>query len=144
MVESKYAARESAFPGGSKGKPRLAAATRKKRTFAAVDTGAFLALGQGYDPSLALFLELTRLSGLRWVKRQDGWATFTPDTLRTLGLEHRTTRRNAVRRGRDDMGWLETRSGGGGHKLEYRLNPSWTQPKAEVINLAAQRKAKGQ
>jgi hypothetical protein len=90
---------------------------------------------------MILHLEMMRLSGTRWAKRRGGWISLNEETLTAIDLTDKSTRYRAVRR-LLTLGWLELR-GAAGRKPEYRLNPDWAESKAEVIDLAAARKAKG-
>jgi hypothetical protein len=61
-------------------------------------------------------------------------------TVVELGLGDRQLRHRAVQR-LVAIGYIETRREGQG-RLQYRLVPGWWKPKAEVVELAARRKAK--
>ena len=130
MPDSRYAASLNKQPR----KPRLAATTRKRRGFLMIEGSEIPAWGRCYGSHVALHLEMIRLSGLQWVRRRDGWVALTAATLQTIGLGNRYTRHSAVRRA-VELGWLETRSGGVGHKLEYRLRSEWAKPSAEIIKM---------
>jgi hypothetical protein len=89
-----------------------------------------------------LHLEMLRLSGLRWVKRRDGWVSLNQETLEAIELVDKDIRYRAVKRLRA-WGWLEVRGAiTSGRKLEYRLNSNWTKPEAEVVDFAAVKRAK--
>jgi hypothetical protein len=94
-----------------------------------------------FDPTVALLMEIQRLSGLRRIKARDGWISLTQELLERTGLIIRGRRHRALKR-LMDTGSLELRRlNTYGNKVEYRLNPNWAKPKAEVVDLAAVRKA---
>ena len=103
----------------------------RKLGYARVDQEEIVKLGQTYGTSLALHLEMIRLSGMHWVKRRDGWIVFDQDMRITLGLSKRQTCSDAVKR-LSGLDFLEAR-GTPGSRLECRLNPNWAKPKAEVV-----------
>jgi hypothetical protein len=119
--------------------PRAArSATAKKRTFAIVDAADFPAWGELHGADTALHLELIRLSGLRWVRRREGWVSLPAATLDALGLKDRRIRGKAVQRGIRG-GWLEARRvAGSGSHYEYRLR----RPSAELVDLASLRNSR--
>jgi hypothetical protein len=104
--------------------------------WARIDAALFADCGRWWAPSLALFLELRRLTGTRTVQRHDGWMVLSVETLRRLGLGDRWVRQRAARQG-VKMGWLEVRrSDGISSKYAYRLRPG---ADASVVDLAAAR-----
>jgi hypothetical protein len=124
MVEprSRYAAPEKVS--------RLPSGSRKKRPYTVVSAEGLVALRKHLPPAAILHLEMLRLSGLRWVKRRDGWVSLNQETLTAVDLADKHVRFRAVRQLRT-WGWLEVRGTGvQGRRLEYRLNPDWAKPKA--------------
>ena len=125
-----------------------------KSGFARIDQEGIAALGRAYDASLALHLEMVRLSGMQWVQRREGWLSLDRDIRAALRLTARSTCSAAVKR-LVDRNFIEVR-GTPGSRLEYRLNPHWAKSKAKevnpsakphkmlakVVDLAARRKAK--
>jgi hypothetical protein len=91
------------------------------------------------DPAIALLLDLKRQAGLRSTKKRDGWTPFDQERFAAIGLADRRTRHWFVKR-LLARAWIEVRSRHG-RRLEYRLNPNWAKAKAEVVDLAAVRKA---
>jgi hypothetical protein len=137
---SRYAARELS----PEERDRIAAQSRqdagpRRRAFLRLYTDELQVLSAILDPAAALQLEIMRLSGLRRVQRQYGWMVLDRETITRAGLADRQVRYRAAKR-LVKLGWLETRGSREGHKLEYRLNPGWAKPKAEMIDLAAHRK----
>jgi hypothetical protein len=120
----------------SPGKPSLR--KRHKQPFAAVDIDEIACFGCFYDPVVALHLEAMRTAGLRSTLRQDGWGQVERKRLTVMGIANRDAHYRAARR-LQALGVIEIRSRPG-CKLEYRLNPNWAKPKAEVVDLAAMRK----
>jgi hypothetical protein len=110
--------------------------------FARVDIEAIAAIGRLLSPESALILELQRLSGQRRYKGCDGWVSLTQELLERVGLLNKDRRYKAMRRVQA-AGIMEVRRlNTYGNKLEYRLNPDWVKPKAEVVDLTAVRKAR--
>jgi hypothetical protein len=117
--------------------PRLAAETRQNRRFVLIEAEDIPIWGMRFGALVALNLEMVRLSGLRWVRKRDGWLSLPTATLEILGLAGSGFRSRTISRA-VRQGWLEARQlAGPGNKLEYRLKPK----SAEVINLASVRKA---
>ena len=111
-----------------------------RRSFAKVYQHEFLIITRLPVPAGALLLELIRQSGLETVRKRDGWVLLSDDNLEAIGLTDKDACYRAARRLVAD-GLIETKAVPG-HKLQYRLNPNWSKPKAEVIDLAARRKVK--
>jgi hypothetical protein len=114
-----------------------------RRSYAMVyqhEFATLAALGQISGSMVALLLELIRQSGLKTVMKRDSWVLFSDSNLEIIGLVDRHARHHATRR-LVTLGWIETKAIPG-HKLQYRLNPDWAKPKAEVVDLASRRKAK--
>jgi hypothetical protein len=112
---------------------------RHKQPFAAVGIDEIACFGRFYDPAVALHLELLRTAGLRLTLRQDGWGQIERKRLTAIGIANKDVHYRAARR-LQALGVVEVRSCPG-CKLEYRLNPHWAKPKAEVVDLASRRKA---
>jgi hypothetical protein len=91
-------------------------------------------------PAVVLLLELIRQSGLETVRKRDGWVSFSNGSLEIVGLADKYVRHRAARR-LVAAGYIET-SVIGRHKSQYRLNPNWAKPKAEVVDLDVRRKAR--
>jgi hypothetical protein len=92
------------------------------------------------QPPVALYLELKRQAGLRSTKARDGWPVLDQKRFEAIGLGDKHIRYRVGR-------WLLARNmievrSRPGCRLEYRLNPNWAKPKAEVVNLAAVRKVR--
>jgi hypothetical protein len=103
-----------------------------------VGIDAIPAFGRIFSPAVALLLELLRVAGLRSTKKRDGWTPFDLERFEAIGLTDKRVRYRAVRRLlAHDV--IEVRQLYG-LRFEYRLNPNWAKPKAEVVDLAAQRK----
>ena len=111
-----------------------------RRSYARVYQHEFAALGRMFDPAVVLLLELIRQSGLETVRKRDGWVLFSDDNLEIVDLADKQVRYRAARR-LVAAGYIETRVVGR-HKSQYRLNPNWAKPKAEVVDLTARRKAR--
>jgi hypothetical protein len=106
-----------------------------------VDLEMIEAIGRLLDPAASLLLELLRLSGLRRIQHRDGWIPVTQALAERVGIADRDRRCRIVKRLRA-AGILEVRQlNTCGNKVEYRLNPNWAKREAEVIDLAAVRKA---
>jgi hypothetical protein len=105
-------------------RPRIAASTRRHRAFFTIEADDIPAWGRCCGVYVALHMEVMLLSGLRWVKKRDGWVSIPAERLEELGLGNRRTRRNAVKRA-IRHGWIETRQMTKGHKLEFRLRHEW-------------------
>jgi hypothetical protein len=118
---------------------RMPAGLTKRATFARIGVEEAIAFGRVANPATVLLLGVIRLSGTRWVIRRKGWITFDRDACQQLGLVDGDIFYRAARRLKA-LDILESR-GKPGARLEYRLNPNWAKPKAEVIDLAAARKA---
>ena len=112
---------------------------RRSRSFALVNGEEIACWGRSHGPAVALHLELVRMHRLLSVRRQDGWSTIIGKRLEAIGLVGKDVHYRAVKR-LLARGVIEVRSLYG-RKLEYRLNPDWAKPKAEMVNLAAVRKA---
>jgi hypothetical protein len=130
---SKYASRKSP----AEVRVILRTAAQAKLPFVKVDIEAIAAIARLFDPTLALVLEIQRLAGLRRVQRHDGWLALTQELLERVALTDGDRRYRAVRR-LVRLGVLEIRRlNTYGNKVEYRVNPNWTKPKAEVIDPGA-------
>jgi hypothetical protein len=115
-----------------------------RRPYAKVYQHEFAALsaaGRISGPAVVLLLELIRQSGLETIKKRDGWVLFSDNNLEIVGLTDKYVRHRAACR-LASIGWIEIKAISQ-HKLQYRLNPDWAKPKAEVINLAAAKQARG-
>jgi hypothetical protein len=98
--------------------------------------------GQWFGSSVALYLELKRLSALHSVKRRDGWTVFSDALFERVGLSNHNTRHTVARRA-VRQGWLEVRrSQGARSQYAYRLRPAGTQ--AGVVDMAAIRNRRKQ
>ena len=144
---SKYVSRPlpkdtSDLPRGSPAKSHRSRPPAPKPSFARLEPEGIVKLGSICGTFLALHLDMIRLSGMRWVRRREGWVIFDRAMRVSLGLPSRQAYSKAVKRLRD-LGWIETRSEPGS-RLECRLNPNWAKPKAKVINLAAAKQARGE
>jgi hypothetical protein len=101
----------------------------RRQGFARVSSDEIAILGVAFGPSVALLLEMIRLSGTRWVKRRGGWLSFDREARTTLGLTERSTCSKAVKR-LCALGFMEVR-GTPGSRLEYRLNPNWAETQSQ-------------
>ena len=110
------------------------------RSYARVYRHEFAALSRMSGPAVVLLLELIRQSGLETVRKRDGWVSFSNGSLEIVGLADKYVRHRAARR-LVAAGYIET-SVIGRHKSQYRLNPNWAKPKAEVVDLDVRRKAR--
>ena len=115
---------------------------RERSSFAKVDPQMIAAIGRLFSPAVALILDLQRLSGLSRIRRRDGWMQLTQEILSRVGVSDKN-RRYRTLQGLTAEGVLEVRRlNTYGNKLEYRLNPHWAKPKAEVVDPAAARSAR--
>jgi hypothetical protein len=125
--------------GGSVSEGETAAGDTQ--SFAKVNFDEIVAIA-GLDPAVALLLEIKRLSGLRRFKRRDGWMPLTQELLERTNCANRFRRYRALKRlmatGVMEIRRLNTF----GNKAEFRINPDWAKPKAEVVDLATARKAR--
>ena len=112
-----------------------------KRSYAKVYQHEFVALIQLPGSATVLLLELIRQSGLQTVSKRGGWVLFSDDNLEAIGLIDRKLRHRASHRLASE-GFIEIRTNIGRHKAQYRLNPNWAKPKAEIVDLATRRKAR--
>jgi hypothetical protein len=96
--------------------------------------------GRLYDPSAALLLAVVQWSGTRWVRQREGWLVFDRATRLALGLADRLSHCRAAKK-LVSAGMIEIRNTPGS-RLEYRLNPDWAKPTAEVVDLAAAQNAR--
>jgi hypothetical protein len=112
-----------------------------KRSYAKVYQHEFVALIQLPGSATVLLLELIRQSGLQTVSKRGGWVLFSDDNLQAIGLIDRKLRHRASHRLASE-GFIEIRTNIGRHKAQYRLNPNWAKPKAEIVDLATRRKAR--
>jgi hypothetical protein len=79
---------------------------------------------------------------MRRVQRREGWIRFTQDLVERTGIADKKRRYRVLCRLRA-MGVFEVRRlNASGNKVEYRLDPNWAKPRAEVIELAAVRTAR--
>jgi hypothetical protein len=107
-----------------------------------MDLEAIVAIGRLFDSASALVMEMQRLSGQRRYKKRDGWMVLTHEILERVGLLNKQRRYRVLQRTRAADVVESRRLNAYGNKVEYRLNPNWAKPKAEVVDLAAMRKAR--
>lgn len=92
--------------------------------------------GRLFDPAAALLLAIIQWSGTRWAGNRKGWIFFDQAARSVLGLTEKSVHCRAAKK-LAVAGMIETRYAPGS-LLEYRLNPNWAKPKAEVISLVKQ------
>ena len=116
--------------------PRLPSGSRRKRPYTIIGAEELAVLRKHLDPSAVLPLEMMRLSGLRWVKRRDGWVSVKSGDI----AGDRADRSEAAPQSRSAPKWMGMAEIRGtdthGRKLDS-LNPNWAKPSAEIVDLQA-------